>query len=238
MIFTGFGPGCSRGPCARSLRCTRCGVARRRQGPQGPRLHPDRSGRRGWLIAIRLLVLFAQIIPATAQELTLTTDSEANFRRFIHMAQTGQLGADVTNANIAMDGARVRLELVRHDAPSKVFVLEPRRTHPGHSRFFEITLAERATSDDLERVGRALDQCFQADPFQFAGLEESLAEEPMQGFGAAWTYGGWRGVARAFERRMMSLASLEYTVAVMVVLVAGFAASLALLWSAHPRRMT
>lgn len=187
---------------------------------------------------VALIVWLACCATAAAQELTLTRDSEANFRRLMYLAQTGTLGADVHNVNIGLDGPRVRLELVRRAGPTGVLMLGPRRAAPTHSRYFEITLHEHATEADRERVGRALDECFPVDPFQFAGLEESLTSEPLQSMGEAWMYGGWRGVLRALERRAMALASLEYVVAVSGMLALGFTISLLVLWSAAPNRTT
>lgn len=173
-----------------------------------------------------------------AQELTLTTDSEASFRRFIHMAQNGELGADVSNANVELNGAQAGIELVRRAAPGKFLVLTPKRSQQAGSRYFDIAPGDNATAADVVLVGRALDRCFGEDPFQYAGLEESLAGGPMPGIAEAWAVGGWRGVLRAFERRLMALASLEYTVAIIVGLVLGFIASLVVLWGTNPRRMT
>lgn len=171
---------------------------------------------------------------AGAQELTLTQDSEESFRRFIHMAQSGTLGDDVRNANVALEGAQARVELVRDAAPGKLLVLTPKRSQQTVSRYFDIAPGENATPEDVRLVGRALDACFGEDPFQFAGLEESLAGGPMPGIGEAWTYGGWQGVLRVFERRMMALASLEYTVAISIALAVGFFASLIVVWGTSP----
>lgn len=190
------------------------------------------------ILVVALLCLLAWGGRVNAQELTLTTDSEESFRRFISIAQSGKLGDDVSNANVALIGAQARVELVRGGAPVKVLVLTPKRSKQTVSRYFDIAPGENATSEDVQLVGRVLDECFTEDPFQFAGLEESLAGGPMPGIGEAWTYGGWRGVRRVFERRMMTLASLEYTVAVSVGLLLGFVASLGVLWVTNPRRAT
>lgn len=171
---------------------------------------------------------------AAAQELTLTQDSEESFRRFMQLAQQGELGADVHNVNIRVDGVTARIELVRDGAPGKVLVLGPKRSAKAASRYFDITPGDEATATDVAAVGRALDRCFLDDPFQFAGIEESLASGPPPSFRDAWAYGGWRGLLRVGERRLMAPASLEYTVAMIAALAVGFTMSVLVLWSAPP----
>src|SRR6185369_10702197 len=127
--------------------------------------------RRTWLV----LMLFFWCMTASAQEPTLSKDSEDGFRRFMHRAQSGELGEDVVNANVALMGAQARVELIRRDGSPMVFVLTPRRSSVAVSRYFDIAPGENATAERMARVGRALDACFIEDPFQYAGLEESLA---------------------------------------------------------------
>jgi hypothetical protein len=81
-----------------------------------------------------------------------------------------------------------------------------------------------------------LDAIFTADPFGVLGLEETLSNTRIPGFVEGWRYGGWREVVRVFERRMMVLASLRYTIAVSVALAVGLLATLAVLWGAAPSR--
>jgi hypothetical protein len=146
------------------------------------------------------------------------------------MAQQGRLGDDVTNANVGVEKTRVRVELLRTGAPSKMIWLAPKRSEQALARFFDITAGEGASEDDLVRVGRALDEIFPADPFVIAGFEASPGGEAIPGFIEAWTSDGWRGIVRVFERRMMAFASVEYTTGVLVVLAIGVVTTLALLW--------
>jgi hypothetical protein len=150
------------------------------------------------------------------------------------MAQTGRLGDDITNANIGVEKIRVRVELVRGGAPSSVIWLTPKRSDQAFARFFELTAGEGAAESDLVRVGRALDEIFPADPFVVAGFEASPGGEAIPGFAEAWNQGGWRGIVRVFERRMMAFASVEYTTGLLIALAIGIVAALALLWGSAP----
>jgi hypothetical protein len=175
-----------------------------------------------------LLIGLCGATPA-ADDLTLTKDCEAGFRRFIRMAQTGQLGDDVTNANVGVEGNQVRVELVRAGAPAQLFSLAPKRSPRAASRYFEVVAGAGATASDADRVGRALDQIFAEDPFHIVALEQPPGN-PIPTLAEAWALSGWRGVVRGLERRMMVLASLPYTIGVIVSLAAGVLASLVLLW--------
>jgi hypothetical protein len=174
--------------------------------------------------------------PAVAQDLMLTEACEQGFRRLIQMAQNGRLGEDVTNANVGVEKVRVRVELVRAGAPSKLVWLRPKSSTPAFARFFDVAAGDGATESDLLRVGRALDEIFTEDPFVVAGFRASPGGSPIADFTEAWTHGGWTGVLGAFERRMMALVSVQYTVGIILVLAIGLAASLALLWGSAPRR--
>jgi hypothetical protein len=177
-----------------------------------------------------LVSLVSWSAPATGRELTLSKDSESGFLRLMHMAQTAQLGADVINANIGVDGEHVRVELVRRHAPIAVLRLTPKRSAQTVCKYFDITPGEGATASDVARVGKALDDVFTGDPFQILGHEESFGAVPHPTLTEAWEYGGWRAVLRALEVRMMVPASLEYTVGVIVLLALGVLASLLVLW--------
>lgn len=168
---------------------------------------------------------------AAAQELTLREDCEAGFRRFIQMAQRREMGDDVTNANVSVDGKRVDVELVRSNAPSTFLRLRPKQSAQTFSRFFDVVPGAGASSRDAEHVGHALDAAFAEDPFDIVGLEGTPGDDPIPGLRAAWGYGGWRGVTRVLERRMMVLASVRYTMTVFVGLVIGVFASVVLLWA-------
>jgi hypothetical protein len=186
------------------------------------------------LLALFLLALQPCAACAAGQGVGLTRDSEDGFRRLIHMAESGQLGDDVTTANVGVEGHQVRIELVRTGAPSKVLVLTKKTSNQEVCRYFDIVPAAGATAGDVERVGKVLDAIFPEDPFQVPGLEESRAQDPIPELGEAWTYGGWRGVLGVLERRMASLASVRYTCAVIGVLALATLASLALLWASIP----
>lgn len=171
---------------------------------------------------------------AAAQDLVLTERCEDGFRRLIHMAQTGQLGSDVTNANVGILNNQVRVELVRAGAANKLLVLTLKSSPHTISRYFDVAPGEGATASDVVRVGKALDEVFVEDPFQVLGLEETLSGTRIPSFTEAWAYGGWREVLRVFERRMMVIASVRYTITVIAALAAGLVASLSLLWGSAP----
>jgi hypothetical protein len=170
------------------------------------------------------------------RDVALTKDSEVGFERFLHMAQTGQLGEDVQNANVGVFKNYARLELVGGDAPKKVFLLTPKSSTTTGSRYFNIEPGEGATSGDVARVAQALDAAFGEDPFQLAYdfFNAPPGGDPIPRLVDAWRSGGWRGVVRGLERRMAALAGLRYTVAVIVALAAALLASLWLLWASQP----
>ena len=194
-----------------------------------------RLARMIWGATFLFVALFGAV-PAVAEDLTLTKDCEEGFRQLIRMAQGGRLGDDVTNANVAVAGNKIRVELVGARAPVKVLLLTPKRSPQAVSRYFDVVAGEGATASDVGRVGTALDEVFVDDPFQILGLELSPGD-PVPTLAEAWALSGWRGARRAFEQRMMVLAGLQYTVGVIVALAAGLLASLAVLWgSAIPER--
>lgn len=177
---------------------------------------------------------FIQVARAPAQDLVLDMERGAGFQCLLAMAQSGRLGDDVTNANVGVNGDRVRIELVRGGAPVKVLLLRPKRSGETAFRYFEVEPAENSAASDAALVGRALDECFAEDPFEILGVEAPADGGAGPGLLAAWSHGDWRAARRAIEGRMMVLASLQYTIAVIVVLAVGFAASLALLWGSTP----
>lgn len=187
-------------------------------------------------MAARFLILLAGLLAcgatARAQSLALTTDSEEGFQRLIAMAQKGDLGEAVANANIAIAHDHVRLQLVRVGRPPLEFLLT--RAPASSPRYFDVAAGDNAAAGDVQRVERALAAAFREDPFQVAGLEESHAREPIPSLGQAWEDGGWRGVAHAGRRWMMRLAGRDYTVAVIAGLALCTLASLALLWGTVP----
>jgi hypothetical protein len=191
------------------------------------------AGRRRGLLACAAGALL-WTATASAQSLGLTTDAEVGFRRVIRMAQTGQLGDDVTNANVAIAHDHVRLELVRAAGGRQMFLLT--RAADTTAGYFAVAPGAGAGAGDAARVGSALRAAFRHDPFQVVGLEESYAGAPIPGLVDAWSDGGWRGVVRACERWLMVPASLGYTIGVIAVLALATLASLAVLWGSTPPR--
>jgi len=177
-----------------------------------------------------------EIVAQRWRDLALTTDSEVAFERFIHMAQTGQLGDDVTNANVGILKNHVRVELVRAGAPVKVLLLTPKDAAQGVCRFFNIEPREGATASDVARVGHALDEVFAEDPFRLAYdfYNATPGGDPIPTLAMAWGDGGWRGVRRVVERRIVALAGLTYTIGVIVALAVALLGSLVLLWGSTP----
>jgi hypothetical protein len=169
-------------------------------------------------------------------DLALTTDCEAGFQSFIRMAQDGRLGDDVTNANVGIWKNHARIELVRAGAPSKLLLVTPRNSNQTISRYFNIEAGEGATGRDVARVAHALDQAFDADPFQLAYdfFNAVPGGDALPNLATAWRDGGWKGAVRALERRMAALAGLPYTIAVIVALAAALLASLCVLWGSPP----
>ena len=55
-----------------------------------------------------------------AQELSLTPDSEVGFRQFMQLAEAGGLGSDVSHANVAIAGDKVRVEIGRASCRERV----------------------------------------------------------------------------------------------------------------------
>ena len=102
--------------------------------------------------------------------------------------------------------------------------------------YFDVAPGESADAGAARRVASALQVAFRENPYQVVGLEESYASGPIPGLIEAWADGGWRGVAGAYERRLMVPASRGYTIAVIVGLTVATLASLALLWGSVPRR--
>jgi hypothetical protein len=188
-----------------------------------------------------LLVSLLWNVQGSAQDapgLMLTTDSEAAFQRLIRMAQTGQLGDDVTNANVGIVKNRAVVELVRTGAPTKLLYLTPKSSTDGTSRYFDVTPGEGARASDVARVGKALDDVFGEAPFQLAPefFDAVPGGVPIRPLADAWRFGGWRGVMHALERHTVALAGRAYAIGVTVGLAAGMLASLLLLWGSNPPR--
>src|SRR6266481_1286875 len=118
-------------------------------------------GRRTWVAAFLVIgVLWNASVAAQDRDalakrwrdLALTKDSEVGFERLIHMAQVGQLGKDVSNANVGVFKNYARLELVRGGAPTKVFLLTPRTSTTRACRYFNIEPGDGASASDVAGV--------------------------------------------------------------------------------------
>ncbi len=188
------------------------------------------------IIAIALTVLLGSGSPALCQEVALQPDSEAGFRRLMAMSQGGELGSDVSNANIGIrkDGS-VAIELVRRGQPNLRFVLQPRRGGESPSRYFDIRGESEEAADRTGALAEALDRCFSGNPFTVAVIEQPPGAT-MPGWLDAWRADGLAGLARAAELRMTALRSLGYTIGLTALLAALSFASVLQLWFSDPRR--
>jgi len=186
-----------------------------------------------WLPMVVPLLLCR--LPAPAQDLALTKDSELGFQRLIDAAQNGKLGNDVTNANVAVSSTRVQVELVRTDAPNKLLFLTQKTSAPGLSRYFDIALGEGSTANDAARVAEILDTAFRDDPFEasfdFFGTRGTNHLAPLA---EAWTNGGWTRAGRVLAGYITAPAGLGYTVAVIAMVTIAVLASLILLLGSAP----
>lgn len=189
---------------------------------------------RGSSLVAALCWIVATFVPSATAAQALPEDSEEGFRRFMAMAEAGELGDDVIRANVGVVKDRAHIELVRTPEPSKFFVLTIRESPHAASRFFDVAPDQGATPDDVRRVGAALDRAFTRDPFRLTGVELFPGHGPRPGVFEAWNRGGWRGVLRAAEVHMMTAASLRRTITVSLLLGVGLIAATALLWSAPP----
>lgn len=184
--------------------------------------------------AIVFLIVAQASLPLAAQGQGLTKDCEPGFRRFIEMAEAGQLGEDVIDANVGVMHDHVRIELVRKGLPDKVLHLTIKRSRHSISRFFDITPEEGADENDVRRVGELLDQVFPQDPFRLAGIEALPGDMPAETLTEAWAYRGWQGVQQNIEQRMMTLITLPRAKVIILLLGMALFAGTFLLWTAVP----
>lgn len=178
-----------------------------------------------------------EIVAQRWRDLALTEDSATAFERFIQMAQRGQLGDEVVNANVGILKNHVRVELVpAPGAQRKLFLLTPKDSTQTLCRYFNIDPGDGATASDAARLGAALDAAFADDPFRLAYdfFNAVPGGDPLPSLAAAWHNSGWKGVLRGLVRRTVALAGLPYTVAVIGALAAALLASLWLLWGGPP----
>lgn len=186
-----------------------------------------------WTFVLAFLVLGGIATPA--QELTLTRDSEFGFRQIIDAAQRGELGEDVSNANVGVRGTDVRIELVRMHGANKLLFLTYKHSTQSLSRYFDIELGEGATEGDAARVGKLLDEAFRDDPFEvifdFFGAR-TMTHLPT--LAEAWKAGGWTRVLRVLEGRFTTSVGVSHAAVIISVLAISSLAGLVLLWGSKP----
>ncbi len=149
------------------------------------------------------------------RHLVLTKRSEDGFRAFRDALRGGRLGADVHDVNISVSEGSVQVELLRRGAPHTVVRLSEPTSGSGGAGYFDVRALENASAADLVQIGRLLDEVFTSGPF----LEE-LAVRDVE-----------RAPLQADEMRS---ASLEYTVAVIVLGGLGLLLSIGILCMPAP----
>lgn len=182
-----------------------------------------------------LMLLLLWSMPAPAQDLILTKDSEPGFWRLIDAAQVGQFGDNVINANVGVSFGNVRIELVRKSGANPILFLTRKRSTQPLSRYFDIEIGPGATASDAARLGKVLDEAFQDDPFEpsfdFFGGRTSAA---FPSLAKAWKYGGWSRALGVLEGRLTAPVGVGYTIAVILASASALLASLVLLWASEP----
>ena len=181
---------------------------------------------------LRGALLLATASAASAQ-VGLAPDSEVGFRRFMGMAAEGRFGAQVDNANVAIGRHETRIELTRDGTAVKVFRLEPKEGSHTYSRYFDITAVGGANASDVAALGAALDDAFGSSPYRIAGVEPVAGWRPPP-WRRVWRDGSWRGVAQAFEFRLMMPASRARALVATGLLAVLMAVSCGLLWWEGP----
>jgi hypothetical protein len=146
----------------------------------------------------------------------LGPQSEEGFRCLIRMAQEAKLSAATVNANVSVENDRARLELLDDQGNKKTLFLAAPPPAQNTMGYFEITAGPGAEQQQVEAVGRALQTCFRADPF------ESPAErqDPVAAFWSPYD----------------AVASFEYTMGVIALLSVCALAGVIVLWGAAPPR--
>jgi len=173
---------------------------------------------------------------AYAQDLALTKDSEFGFQRLIHFAQTGRLGDDIANANVGVLKDRVRIELIGRNGETRLLLLTRKTSTLALARYFDIEVGQGATASDAARVGKALDEAFEADPFEVAlgAVGAYPGAQRVPSLAEAWRDGGARGVFRSLAWCVVTPPGLGYTLTVTVLLAIAALASLIVLWGSAP----
>ena len=189
-------------------------------------------------VAVALLVLIGifRVPSADGQDMALGADCEAGFRRFIQMAQSGRLGATVTNANVGIVMNYARVELLCEGMPNKHLLLKPTSSAKRVPLYSPAHGGGGAAANVGAGGGKALDEAFAHDPFQFPeGFVEAVpGDDSIPRLTDAWVNDGWRGVVRVVERQMLALAGVSYTIRVIVALAIGLLASLVVILVSTP----
>jgi hypothetical protein len=163
------------------------------------------------------------------RQLVLTKDSEGGFRAFMDMVRGGKLGPDTREVNVDVSGGSVRLELLRESGPSMVFLLAQPDSTTKFSRYFDVQALENASASDCARVGSLLDEAFASSPFEEIPPPTQSAPGDALGAGNALQR-AWR----AFRARLMRPASLQYTIAVIILTGVALLASIVVLCMPPP----
>jgi hypothetical protein len=186
-----------------------------------------------WAFVLVAFVLGS--VPARAQDVALTPASELGFRRFMRAAESGELGSDVTGANVGIAPHRVQVELVRPGQANKLLFLTHKSSKPGPARYFDIELGQAATASDAARVARILDAAFEEDPFEVVvGFVGAHAPSHFPTLTEAWKEGGWAEVLWALDGRLTAPVGVTDAAVVAAALAVAVLASLILLWGSTP----
>jgi len=174
---------------------------------------------------------------AWAQGLILTPNAEPGFRALIEGCSTGRAGADVNNADVSIEKAFVRVDLIRRSGGKKSLRLLAHHdgATPWKSRYFDVQLGEGSTEADALRMVALLDDSFQRDPFQVAVFADESGGGGA-GLSASWRQDGFRGLFVAFLSWTVKPVSRLYLVPVIVFHALALLACLALLWGSGPTK--
>jgi hypothetical protein len=174
-----------------------------------------------------------------AQDRVLTPEAEEGFRRLIKLAGSGEAGAGVANANVAMQKSSARVELVLAAGGRKSFIVRPLESGGVvASHYFGISPDAGATTADAEALRALLDRCFPSDPFilppQAGEADYAMRDAPS--IGEAWKMGGLRSASLAALRASLRPASREFAYPVIGLHLLCLLGCLVLLGSARPTR--
>lgn len=175
---------------------------------------------------------------AAAQELAVSAEGGAGFQRLISFAQQGRLGADVTNANVAVSKTSVRVDLITSAGKRSVLLLPPGQEGRWSSRFFNLDLGDGGRAEDAERLMPLLDESFAGhDPFVVVerGVRDATATQGVEPLSHAWKRDGWRGVRTGIVLRSRQPVGPRYVVAWTLLYALGIVVSLGIVLRAKVR---